>query len=58
VETMRSELNDQWARFYSQDYLTFLQGYVAALTELEVPAPPKVGDLDRNEIGENPFLFS
>lgn len=58
VETMRAELNDQWARFYSQDYLTFLRGYVAALTELEVPAPPKVGDLDRNEIGENPFLFS
>lgn len=57
AETMRSELNDQWHRFYSLDYLTFLQGYVQALTSLEVPAPPCVGDLDRNEIGENPFLF-
>lgn len=57
AEMMRSELNDQWHRFYSLDYLTFLQGYVEALTELKAPAPPKVGDLDRNEIGENPFLF-
>lgn len=57
AETMRCELNDQWHRFYSLDYLTFLQGYVAALTQAKVPAPPCVGDLDRNEIGENPFLF-
>ena len=57
AETMRSELNDQWHRFYSLDYLTFLQGYVAALTQGKALAPPCVGDLDRNEIGENPFLF-
>ena len=57
AEMMRSELNDQWHRFYSVDYLTYLQGYVQALTDLETPEPPRVGDLDRNEIGENPFLF-
>lgn len=57
AETMRSELNDQWHRFYSLDYLTFLQGYVEALTGLKTPAPPCVGSLDRSEIGENPFLF-
>jgi DNA-directed RNA polymerase len=57
VTTMRKELNDQWARFYSVDYLTHLQGYTAALVGEPVPAPPIVGDLDRNGIGGNPFLF-
>jgi DNA-directed RNA polymerase len=54
---LRSELNDQWARFYSIDYLTYYQGFVQALTGKTMPPPPRVGNLDRNKIGENPFLF-
>ncbi len=57
VATMRKELNDQWARFYSVDYLSHLQEYTAALVGEPAPAPPMVGDLDRNEIGGNPSLF-
>jgi len=56
--TMRKELNDQWHRFYSVDYLTRHQGMVQALLGKEVPAPPIVGTLDRNKVGENPHLFS
>ena len=57
VVTMRKELNDQWARFYSVDYLTHLQGYTEALIGKPVPAPPFIGTLERGRIGENPFLF-
>ena len=56
--TLRKELNDQWHRFYSVDYLTRHQGMVEILLGKEVPAPPIVGTLDRNKVGENPHLFS
>lgn len=58
VETMQRELQDQWHRFYSVDHLTRHQGMVAALVGEETPNPPMVGTLDRNQLGENPFLFS
>jgi DNA-directed RNA polymerase len=58
VGTMRRELNDQWHRFYSVDWLTRHQGVVETVLGREVPAPPLVGTLDRGSIGENPFLFT
>jgi len=58
VGTLQSELNDQWHRFYSVDHLTRHQGMVEMVLGKEVPAPPIVGTLDRNRVGENPFLFS
>lgn len=57
VGTMRRELNDQWHRFYSVDWLTRHQGMIEAVTKAPAPAPPLVGTLDRNEVGENPHLF-
>ena len=57
VETMRDMLCDQWARFYSVDYLTRHQGMVAAVTGADVPAPPIIGTLDRTRVGENMNLF-
>ena len=57
VDTMQSELNDQWHRFYSVDHLTKHQGMVAALLGKEIPAPPIIGTLDQQRIGENPYLF-
>ena len=57
VETLQAELNDQWHRFYSVDHLTRHQGLVETLVGKEVPAPPIVGTLDRNRVGENPYLF-
>ena len=57
VETMRDMLCDQWARFYSVDYLTRHQGMVAAVTGADVPAPPIIGTLDRSRVGENINLF-
>lgn len=58
VGTMRQELNDQWHRFYSTDWLTRHQGMAEMVLGREVPAPPIVGTLDRSQIGENPFLFT
>jgi DNA-directed RNA polymerase len=55
--TMRRELNDQWARFYSVDYLERHRLMVAEVTGRAVPAAPMVGTLDRQAVGENPFLF-
>ena len=57
VDTMQSELNDQWHRFYSVDHLTKHQGIVAALLGKEIPAPPIIGTLDQQRIVENPYLF-
>ena len=57
VDTMRDELCDQWARFYSKDYLTHHQGLVAMLTRKKVPDPPLMGTLDRSRVGENINLF-
>lgn len=58
VGTMRKELNDQWHRFYSTDWLTRQQGAMETALGREVEAPPIVGTLDRGAIGENPFLFA
>lgn len=57
VETLQSELNDQWHRFYSVDHLAKHQGMVAALLDCEVPPPPLMGTLELNRVGENPYLF-
>ena len=56
--TMKAELNDQWARFYSVDYLEMHRQMVMQVLNVELPAPPKVGTLDRKRIGENPYLFA
>jgi len=58
VGTLRSELNDQWARFYSVDYLELHRMMVTEVLKKPVPAPPMVGTLDRSRIGENMYLFS
>ena len=57
IDTLSHELNDQWHRFYSVDWLTRHQGVVEMVLGREVAAPPIVGTLDRGRIGENPFLF-
>jgi hypothetical protein len=57
VETLRSELNDQWHRFYSVDHLRKHKEMVEVLLGEEVPDPPMVGTLDRSRIGENRYLF-
>ncbi len=58
VETMNSELCDQWYRFYSEDYLERHRRMVAEICGCDVPAPPMVNTLDRSRIGENSYLFS
>jgi DNA-directed RNA polymerase len=57
VETMRKELNDQWARFYSVDYLARHKAMVETLVQEPVPEPPMLNTLERSRLGENPFLF-
>jgi DNA-directed RNA polymerase len=57
IGTMRKELNDQWARFYSINYLAKHRAMVEALIKAPVPEPPMLGTLDGSRIGENPFLF-
>ena len=56
-ETLRAELNDQWARFYSIDYLELHRQMVMEVLKTDIPEPPKRGTLDRKRIGENPYLF-
>ncbi len=57
VVTLRRELNDQWSRFYSVDHLARHKGESELSLLRELPDPPVVGTLDRNRLGENPFLF-
>jgi DNA-directed RNA polymerase len=57
LTTLRAELGDQWARFYSVDYLSRHQGMVECVTGKRVPDPPIRGTLDRTRVGENPYLF-
>lgn len=57
VGILRKELNDQWARFYSVDYLAKHRAMVEALVQAPVPELPMVNTLERSRIGENPFLF-
>ncbi|MGB0352028.1 MAG: DNA-directed RNA polymerase [Synechococcus sp.] len=58
VALMRRELNDQYARFYSEDYLQRVRRGLKESCGIEVEEPPCVGDLDPAEIGENPYLFT
>ncbi len=57
VVTMRKELNDQWARFYSVDHLQRHKKASEAVLQREVPEPPVLETLDRERVGENPYLF-
>jgi DNA-directed RNA polymerase len=57
VVTLRAELNDQWARFYSVDHLARHKATAEASLMCELPEPPVVGTLDRERLGENPYLF-
>ena len=58
VDTMHRELLDQWARFYSQDYLAEHRRMIQGTTGKELEPPPIVGTLNRNKLGTNPALFS
>ena len=58
VETLGRELQDQWARFYSHEFLLEHHAMIEGTTGKSLPAPPIVGTLDRNKIGTNPHLFS
>lgn len=57
VVTLKAELNDQWARFYSVDHLAIHKATAEASLMCELPEPPVVGTLDRERLGENPYLF-
>ena len=57
VVTLRKELNDQWARFYSVDHLARHKADAEASLMCELPEPPVVGTLNREKLGENPYLF-
>lgn len=58
VGLLRKELNDQFARFYSEDHLGRVQLQVAKDLGVDVPAPPCERTLDLQRIGENPYLFT
>ena len=57
VVTLRKELNDQWARFYSVDHLAKHRLEMSMELGIELPATPVVGTLDSERLGENPYLF-
>ena len=57
VATLRKELNDQWSRFYSEDHLARHKLATEISLQCQLPDPPVVGTLDRNRVGENPYLF-
>lgn len=56
--SLRAELQGQWNRFYSSDWLAHHHQWVMAQTGQAVATPPCIGSLDPARIGENPFLFS
>ena len=58
VKMMRSELLDQFHRFYSEDHLANHHMWTERRLGVRLPAPPDVGTLDRSLIGQNPFLFT
>lgn len=58
VSLMRGELQDQFARFYSEDHLTRMKETVEEGIKVKLPPPPIVGTLDLQDIGENPYLFT
>lgn len=57
VDTMQAELNDQWARFYSIDYLMRHWRMVSEVCKCDVPLPPMQDTLNRDLLGTNPYLF-
>ena len=57
VSMMRVELNDQWARFYSEDHLARHKGTSEISLQKELPNPPMVATLDKERMGENRYLF-
>lgn len=57
VAMMRDELQDQFARFYAVDHLDVMHYNLERDLGIDLVRPPKIGDLDKNRIGENPFLF-
>ena len=57
VDTMQAELNDQWARFYSIDYLMRHWRMVSEVCKCDVPLPPMQDTLNRDMLGTNPYLF-
>ena len=58
VSMMRSELQDQFSRFYSVNHLEVMHYNLQRELNKPLPAPPVLGDLTVSKIGGNPFLFS
>ena len=58
VSMMRTELQDQFSRFYSVNHLEVMHYNLQRELNKPLPAPPVLGDLKVSKIGENPFLFS
>ena len=57
VALLRRELNDQFARFYSEDHLSKLKERVEDETGERMPWAPYKNTLELHEIGENLHLF-
>lgn len=58
VSMMRDELQDQFSRFYSVDYLGLMHYNLERELDMHLPKPPTIGDLEVHQIGTNPFLFT
>jgi DNA-directed RNA polymerase len=58
VAMMRTELQDQFSRFYSTNHLDVLHHNIQQDLNKPLPKPPIRGDLEWRQIGTNPFLFS
>ena len=58
VSMMRVELQDQFSRFYSVNWLEVMHHQLQKELNRKLDKPPVIGDLTVAKIGENPFLFS
>jgi len=58
VSMMRTELQDQFSRFYSVNHLEIMHYNLQCELNKTLPKPPVLNDLKVSKIGENPFLFS
>ena len=58
VSMMRTELQDQFSRFYSDNRLEVMHYNLQRELNKPLPDPPVLGDLKVSKIGTNPFLFS
>ena len=58
VSMMRTELQDQFSRFYSVNHLEVMHYNLQRELNKPLPDPPVLGDLKVSKIGTNPFLFS